>query len=102
MPLRETHNDISQPFQRCITSHLAFANVLGKAEQSENNNLQILYGYAASLYEFNDNKCKTRAVSLLRSIVEKKPVNTAEFYIVQQARLKLHQEISTKNELIIN
>ncbi|MGB1800215.1 MAG: hypothetical protein ACPHLK_05220 [Gammaproteobacteria bacterium] len=69
-----------------------------KAEQLENSNLQILYGCAISLYEFNDNKYKQHAISLLQSIVEQKPIDATESYIVQEARLKLNQQVA----IIIN
>jgi hypothetical protein len=63
-----------------------------KAKQQGKNNLQILYGCAISLYEFNVDPYKKQACEILESIVETKPIDVTESYVVQQATIKLNEK----------
>ena len=64
-----------------------------KAERSSNNNLQILYGCAISLYEFNKEPYKNMACELFEAIVKRKPLDVTESYVLQQARNKLNEKL---------
>ncbi len=64
-----------------------------KAKQMKGVDLQILYGCAVSLYDFNEKPYTKQAYNLLKLIVEKKPGDVTESYVIQQAEIKLNGKI---------